>query len=48
MDMTSKQHIEELDISEHWFVSFFIRVLLASVFLTAILLWVGMDLLGNH
>jgi len=47
MDMTSKQNIDEFDSSEHWFVSFFIRVLLASVFLTAMLLLVGMDLLGK-
>ena len=39
MATTTKQQGDELDVREHWFVSFFVRVLLASVVLTALLLW---------
>jgi len=44
MAANPKQHIDQFDISEHWFVAFFVRALLASVVLTAILLWAGFAL----
>jgi len=44
MAATPKQHIDGIAISEHWFVAFFIRVLLVQVFLTATLLWAGFEL----
>jgi hypothetical protein len=43
-----KQPIAEFETSEHWFPIFFIRVLLASVLLTAILVLVGVELMSNH
>jgi hypothetical protein len=48
MAATPKQHVDEFDLSEHWIVAFFIRVLLASALLTAILLWVGVGLMSNY
>jgi hypothetical protein len=47
MAATPKQPTDEIDISEHWFVPFFVRVLLVSAVLTAILLWVAIKLAIN-
>jgi len=47
MAATPKQPMDEFGIREHWFVPFFIRVLLVSVVLTAILLWVAVKLTIN-
>jgi hypothetical protein len=48
MATVSKQPIDQFDTDEHWFPVFFIRVLLASVLLTSILVLVGVELMNNH
>jgi hypothetical protein len=48
MATVSKQPIDQFSTDEHWFPLFFIRVLLASVLLTSILVLVGVELMSNH
>jgi hypothetical protein len=48
MATVAKQPVAQFDTDEHWFPLFFIRVLLASVLLTAMLVLVGVELMSNH